>query len=177
MRLRRRRQLKSLTAKVATIESEVSETRRVVDAIRRKIEGLDSLVRELHADSWNVNALRAEAIQSVILAETARVQQLVIRLNDDSSQAAMGRHEDLRTLLGQNHEGLVGLVSQNHKDLVGLVSQNHADMWDANERRALSLADVVVLSITPRIEAMKQDLLALVGEKAVEVFREQSNGQ
>lgn len=151
MGLRRRRQLASLTAKVAKIETEMSETRRVLDAIHRKIEGLDSLVRQLHAESWNVNATRAEAIQNVIVAETARVQQLVGQLNDD--------------------------VRLRHEDLWALISQNHADMWNANELRALSLADVVVLSITPRIEAMKQDLLVLVGEKAVEVFREQSNGQ
>lgn len=177
MGFRRRRHLALLSAKVATIETEMSETRRAVDAIRRNIERIDSLVRELHADAWNVNALRAEAIQNVVIAEANGIQRLVGQLNDDSAYAAKFRHESAISIASQNHASLAALASQDHASLVALVSQNHADMWDADERRALSLADVVVLSMTPRIEAMKQDLLALVGEKAVEVFREQSNGQ
>jgi hypothetical protein len=101
-----------------------------VSVIVRRVEALDALVRDLHTDAWNANALRTEAINSEIAGRTDRLH--------------------------------------------ALITQNHADTWEADEKRALGLADVVLLSIAPQIEAIKRELIALVGEKAVEVFHEES---
>ncbi len=144
---------KRLEQRLSMLESQVSETAKTITSIRQSLAQLDALVRQLHADAWNVNALRAEALQNVIHVETSRVQDLVRMLNDDAATAAGARHDDLRSL----------------------ISQNQADNWAADEKRALSLADVVLLSLDPAIEKMKQEILILVGEKAVEVFREQEH--
>jgi hypothetical protein len=107
-------------AQLTELRRHTSDLSAALGVIQRRLEALDNLIRDLHTDSWNANALRTEAIQK-------------------------------------------------------LITQNHADTWDADEKRALSLADVVLISIAPQIESLKRDLIALVGEKAVEVFREVSH--
>jgi len=164
--VRKKQQLSRLNDRVDALETKLTETGRSVNAIRQMIERLDTLIRELHTDTWNVSAIRAETIQGVIQTEAHRIQELVRRLNDDE-------HEFVRRL---NDDGAAA-ATERHEHLFSLISKNHADTWDADEKRALSLADVVLLSMTPRIESMKQELMALIGEKAVEVFREQSHDE
>lgn len=143
---------KKFGTRLAELESRLHETKQSVESVRKMLERQDALIRQLHADSWNVNGIRSESIQGVVQIEASQLQQLIRQLNDDASAALAER-------FGHLHR---------------LIEQNHADNWDADERRALSLADVVLLSMTPRIDSMRQELIALVGEKAVEVFRERS---
>ena len=151
--MRRRRRLNEIDTQISDVRSQLTETNKSVNALRKEISQLDALVRQLHADAWNVSGVRAEALQGVIQVEAHRIQELVRQLALDEELTSKERHAHLSAL----------------------ATQNHADMWDANERRALSLADVVLLSMSPKIEEMKQDLIALIGEKAVEVFRERSS--
>ncbi len=72
-------------------------------------------------------------------------------------------------------QALDALVRELHTDSWNLKTRMHSDMWAAQEKRALSLAEAVVLSVQPEIRAMRDELIALVGEKAVEVFREVSD--
>ena len=124
----RRRKIEKQLSEILDCVAELSNK---CGAIQRRLEALDNLVRDLHTDSWNANALRTEAVQ-------AEIQSRTDRLHD-------------------------------------LVTQNHADTWNADEKRALGLADVVLISLTSQVESIKQDLIALVGEKAVEVFHEVSH--
>ena len=105
---------------LSEIRDRVSELTSALAAIQRRLEALDNLVRDLHTDSWNANALRTESV-------------------------------------------------------VELIKKNHADTWNADEKRALGLADVVLISLSSQVESIRQDLIALIGEKAVEVFREVSH--
>lgn len=118
-------------AQVSEIHERVSALGANLNNVQRRLDAIDQLIRDLHTDSWNANALRSEAVQVEIRRNSDRLHQLI--------------------------------------------SQNHSDMWEADEKRALSLADVVLISMVPQIDAIKRDLTALIGEKAVEVFREVSH--
>lgn len=130
----RRRQVEH---QLSDIQTRIEALGLSVSSVQRRLETLDNLIRDLHTDSWNANALRTERLQ-----------------------------DEIRNSANLTRELSDGLIRR--------VMQNHADTWEADEKRALSLADVVLISIAPQIDAIKRDLIALVGEKAVEVFHEVS---
>ena len=101
------------------------------------------------------------------------------RVTNEKLDALADRLTDLERRVGgirADLQSLDQLLRQLHTDSWNLAQQQHADMWAAQETRALNFAENVVLSMQPQLDSIRRELLALVGEKAVEVFREVSHG-
>jgi hypothetical protein len=148
-----KKRLDFLAGHVTNLELQIVGLQNEVETLRQISETLANTVYENHREILALVHDRALSVERLFSTESTDTRALMTKLYDDVTKVARAHHEDLRTL----------------------AAQNHADAWNADELRAQSLAEVVLLSIYPRIEAMKQEILALVGEKAVEVFRAQSN--
>jgi hypothetical protein len=148
-----KKRLDFLAGQVTNLELQIVSLQNEVERLRQISETLANAMHENHREILVLAHDRALSIERSVSIESTDTRALLTRLDDDAAKMARAHHEDLRTL----------------------AAQNHADAWNADELRAQSLAEVVLLSISPRIEAMKREVLALVGEKAVEVFRAQSN--
>jgi hypothetical protein len=148
-----RKRLDVLAGRVSNLEMQLASLQNEVEVLRQVSENLISLVRENHRETLGLVRQSASSLESAVSIKVSDTQAFITQLNDDAADMARLHHQDLRTL----------------------ATQNHADAWNADQLREQSLADAVLLSVTPRIEAMKREILALVGEKAVEVFRAQSN--
>lgn len=159
-----RKRLVALDVRVSDIKNDIDDLEQGIASLQSTLVNLESVVRELHSQALSAVASQSSATRDLVALEMKNSHSLVVKLNDDAADMARKRHEDLREL-----------ASQNHADMHRLVSQNHADSWEADERRALSLGDAVLISIDPKIESLKREVIALVGEKAIEVFRKQSN--
>lgn len=102
-----------------------------------------------------------------LLSQVEAVEELVRRLCTDNAEAFKLQADLICSKVQSSQDFSHDLYAE----LRGRMMQNHADAWSADEKRAQSLAEVVLISLSPQIERMKDDLMALVGEKAVEVFR------
>lgn len=110
----------------------------------------------------------------------ARIDEISQHLNavsrkiSDLDSLTRTLHTDSWNAAGLRAEANSNELKLRFESLENLVRRNHTDNWEADEKRALSLADVVLLSLSPQLEAMRREVIALIGEKAVEVFREVS---
>ena len=77
----------------------------------------------------------------------------------------------------KRQQALDELIRDLHTDSWNLKTRLHADSWAAHDKRALSSAEAVALSLKPEILAMRDEVIAIIGEKAVEVFREASDAE
>jgi hypothetical protein len=125
----------------------------------------ESLVARVDEISQHLNA---------VSRKISDLDSLTRTLHTDSWNAAGLRAEAASNELKLRFESLDQLIRSLDHSQIELIRQNHADIWEADEKRALSLADVVLLSLSPQLEAMRREVIALIGEKAVEVFHEVS---